>query len=314
MSAKPAESLVAASRWYALLSSDEVTSEDFVAWKEWKNADDKNRLAWQRIEEVTQRIEKLPPNISAETFSRPTSESRRNALKQLAVLLGVGTCSVLTYQQKPWREMLADYTTATGEIRDVTLPDGSHIFINTASAVNIRFTAEQRLVELIKGEILIHTAHENGGNHRPFTVSTRHGMVTALGTKFTVRDFEQTSKVGVSEGAVKVVPANGSAITIQAGQSISFSKKDYSAVVEAEVSSAWSKGLLVVYSMPLGEFIKELSRYRSGLLRCDPAIRHLLVSGSFFTADTDAILENLTQILPVRIESLTRYWVTLHAA
>lgn len=314
MSTQPTESLIAASQWYALLASEEVTAEDFAAWEQWKNADDKNRAAWQRIEEVTKHIEKLPTNVTAKTFARPTSEGRREALKHLAILLGVGTCTVLAYQQKPWRDMLADYTTASGEMREVNLPDGSTMYINTASAVNVRFTNQQRSIELIQGEVLIHTADENSSNYRPFSVRTRHGMVTALGTKFTVRDLEHTSKVSVSEGAVRIAPASGPAITINAGQSISFGKNDFSPIVEEEISSAWSKGLLVVYSMPLGEFIEELSRYRNGILRCDPAVRDLLVSGSFFTSNTDTTLKTLTEILPVRIESLTRYWVTIHPA
>ncbi|WP_047537228.1 FecR domain-containing protein [Methylotenera versatilis] len=315
MSAKPNESLIAASRWFSLLSSEEAKPEDFAAWQRWKDNSDENRLAWQRVEDLGMRLASLPPNIHAETFAQVTSPNRRHILKQMAVLLGVGTCTLLMVERKPWQEILADQTTATGDMRALKLPDGSQIFINTASAINIDFTSKQRSIKLIKGEILIHTAQELTNGYRPFSVTTKHGTATALGTKFNVRMFDYHSKASVYEGAVRINPAdkNQDSITIQAGQSAIFDENTYTPV-EQETSSAWAKGLLVVYSMPLNEFVAELSRYRNGLIRCEPSVSQLLVSGSFYTNDTDAVLARLPDILPVKIQSRTRYWVTISPA
>lgn len=315
MSSLPKESLTAASQWFSLLSSDEAKPEDFDAWRRWKASNLSNQQAWQRVEALTRQIENLPPHIKSETFTKPSTIGRRDAIKHLVALLSVGTASVLAYEYKPWNEMLADEVTATGEIRKTTLADGTLVYLNTGTALSVHFTKQQRLVELLKGEVFIITAHEKSVGYRPFKVATQHGIVTALGTQFNVRDYGAHSKVGVIEGAVNVTlnEANGADITLQAGQSVTFNQQIINPVLNEEISSAWTKGLLVVYSMPLGDFVAELSRYRKGVLRCDLAVSHLLVSGSFFTADTNQVLEALAQILPVRIHMLTPYWVTIQA-
>ena len=48
-----------------------------------------------------------------------------------------------------------------------------------------------------------------------------------------------------------------------------------------------------------------------GHLSCDPAVAHLRISGTFPLNDTDAVLNILSRTLPVRIQTLTRYWVNV---
>ena len=229
MSSQLNDSFVAASRWYALLSSDEVKPEDFDAWQRWKADSNDNVLAWQRVEDLGARLGSLPPNIYADSFAKKISNDRRYALKQMAVLFGVGTSTYFMIDQKPWQEILADQVTKTGDMRAVKLPDGSQIYINTASAINVNFTPKQRSIRLIRGEILIQTAQDHINPYRPFSVTTKHGMATALGTKFNVRIFEHHSKVSVYDGAVKINPTdlNDSAFTAQSGQSVIFVDTTY---------------------------------------------------------------------------------------
>ena len=65
--------------------------------------------------------------------------------------------------------------------------------------------------------------------------------------------------------------------------------------------------------MRLGHFIAELSRYRPGLLRCASEVAELRISGVYPLADSDAVLDALTQSLPVSINRRSRYWVTVSA-
>ena len=81
-----------------------------------------------------------------------------------------------------------------------------------------------------------------------------------------------------------------------------------------EESASWTQGVLSFSDKPLGEVIATLSRYRSGVLRCDPAVAQLRLSGTFPLKDTDAVLNVIAQTLPVKIQSVTRYWITLSPA
>lgn len=75
----------------------------------------------------------------------------------------------------------------------------------------------------------------------------------------------------------------------------------------------WLSGVLRAEKMRLDDFISELDRYRPGLLRCDPAVAGLLISGAFQLRDTDQILHALSQTLPINVHYRTPYWVTITA-
>lgn len=71
--------------------------------------------------------------------------------------------------------------------------------------------------------------------------------------------------------------------------------------------------MLYAEEMRLADVLSEIGRYRSGVLRCDPAVADLRVSGAFQLEDTDRVLAVLAQTLPVRLDARTRYWVTVTA-
>ena len=61
------------------------------------------------------------------------------------------------------------------------------------------------------------------------------------------------------------------------------------------------------------DLLAELGRYRSGVLRCHPGDAQLRVSGTFSVIDTDRTLAVLQQVLPIRISSVTPYWISVAA-
>ncbi len=279
-------------------------------------------MAWQKIEQITSQFKSFSSEAGvAGTLrrlytSKPHSEGRRNILKQMAVLLAVGSTSYLAYKKQPWQEMMADYSTGAGEHREIALADGTRLFMNTSTAVNIKYDDTNRTLELLEGEVLIETGHERDSVHRPFILKTRHGAVTALGTRFNVRDYQQFSSVSVFEGAVMVTPKShrNPSITLHAGESINFTTVETLQKGVADTSATlWTQGFIIVDQLSMGELIAELSRYRKGLLQCDPRIAHLMVSGSFPT-DTDAALNILSHKFPIKIQTLTRYWLKVKPA
>jgi len=84
-------------------------------------------------------------------------------------------------------------------------------------------------------------------------------------------------------------------------------------VASAHTDAAWTRGLLIVERLRLEDFLVELGRHRAGALRCDPAVRDLIVSGVYPLDDTELALATLAQALPVRVDRVTRYWVTVRA-
>ena len=114
---------------------------------------------------------------------------RWRALK-LSVLFASGTLlSWLTYRHTPLREsplaVTADYHSATGEIKQLTLQDGTRLWLNTASAVDVRYDRQRRQIVPISGDLLIDTARDT----RPF-LSCEQGQMQALGTRFSVEQHD----------------------------------------------------------------------------------------------------------------------------
>ncbi|MNH32785.1 fec operon regulator FecR [compost metagenome] len=99
-------------------------------------------------------------------------------------------------------------------------------------------------------------------------------------------------------------------VRAEAGQSVSFSATTVDPLkTAAEQASAWTRGMLVAVDWRLDDVLTELSRYRHGFLSCSPDIAGLRLSGNFLLDDSEGVLANLEDSLPVRVRRLTRYWV-----
>lgn len=286
-----------------------------AAWQQWRAADPAHETAWQRIEAVSGQLAGISLPLAKAALAGPQSLRKRCTVQLLTALVVVGGSATLARRSESWQSWAAEETTATGERRTLQLPDGGTLQLNTASAVNIQFSAERRVVQLLRGEVLVQTAKDPA--QRPFVVQTVMGAVLAIGTRFTVRQQDAFVSVGVSQGTVELQPLDASASTrlLHAGEQGGFTRLDPQATSQMdEGAGAWADGMLVVSHMRLGEFLAELGRYRSGRVGCDAAIAHLEVSGAYPLANTDHILRALTSALPVDVQFFTRYWVNVRAS
>lgn len=299
-----------AAHWLTLAHAGQMSVRQQQDCQRWRAASAEHERAWQRVVQMQNQLGLLPAEMAMGALNR----ERRMALKHLLVLaatLPVGYAAQQLVSRQQW---LADSRTGIGEWRDLRLADGSHLFLNSDSAVDVLFSREQRLIRLRRGEILIDSGKDSGHAHqRPLRVETAQGVMQALGTRFSVRrlDDQAATCLAVFEGAVRIRSAAGTT-TLTAGQQTRFSANTLGAIAPAnEFATSWTRGQLVADSLSLSEFLGELGRYRPGWLRCDPAVADLRISGTFQLANTDAILAALPHTLPVRVEQRTRYWVSI---
>ncbi|WP_437879810.1 FecR domain-containing protein [Pseudomonas sp. LRF_L74] len=302
------EAIRSAAQWYARLANEANDEGERQAWQRWLAADPLNQRAWQRIEAVRQQMTRVPGQLAASTLAA-AGQSRRNVLRGVVLLASAGGLATLGWRSDMGQRLSADYRTAVGERRAFVLADGSQLMLDTGSAVDARFDANQRLLLLHGGEVLVSTAPDPLG--RPFRVQTVHGLVRALGTRFTVRTDERDSEVAVLEKAVEVqVPGIAAPLRLEAGQRVRFNanRLEQPRTNDASVA-AWQQGSLIAIDKPLGELIGELGRYRLGWLKCDPRVAGLKVSGAFPVDDTDLALAALERSFPLSVTKRTRYWV-----
>lgn len=309
------EALQAAAQWHARLCSEDAGLADEQALQQWLGSDPMHQWAWQRVDQLQARLGRVPGHLALNTLERAEqhfSMSRRSVLKGLALMLGTGTLGVAAYRHAPVEHWLADHHTATGEIKQLTLDDGTSLILNTASAVDIHFNANERLVILREGEIMVTTASDSAENPRPFIVQTPQGRARAQGTRFSVRMLEGETQVAVFEHSVAVTTRTGAQNHCFAGQQLTFTADTASSPTGlAPTDDAWTRQMLVVQNMRLDTFIAELSRYRTGVLRCAPSVAHYRITGAFRVDDTDQALHALSKSFPVSVNFRTRYWAML---
>ena len=312
----PEAASLQAVEWLVRLQAGDATLEVEQAWRAWRDSDPEHEQAWLHVEGCMARMRSLPAPLAHSTLARKpihahANAARRQSLKFLA-LLAVGGGAWLAGGDEQARFWLADYRTGTGELRHVVLDDGTRIALNTASSIDVRYDARQRLVTLLQGEIMVSTARDPAG--RPFLVQTAQGRLQPVGTRFAVRADGEFTHLGVFAGAVDVMPrlAPGAVQRLHPGQQTTFTANRTGAIEALPAGAdAWTTGMLVAHDMPLADFIGELARYRHGRLACDPAIAHLRVSGIYPLADTTQVLDMLTRTLPVDVRQSTRFWVSV---
>ncbi|MGE8409868.1 MAG: FecR domain-containing protein [Pseudomonas sp.] len=306
------KTLAVAAQWYVdLISGGEATRE---AHQQWLRDDPRHAQAWRRVEKLQTTFGQLDPRAVRPALQSSRAK-RRAVLKVLALLIGTSGLLGIGTRTEPWRRMMADYATGTGERLPVTLADGSSLVLNTGTALDVSFDDSLRQVVLREGEVFIQTAPDPLA--RPFIVRTAFGDLRALGTRFLVRLHPTGARVSVLEHAVEWrSPLPGSPpVRINAGQQLDFSSSAAGVPVPlAKGADAWRDNLLVVSDWRLGDVIAELSRYRRGHLGCDGRVAGLRISGSFQLGDIDGVLDNLSAMLPIRLRRFTRFWTQVEPA
>lgn len=300
------QALLDAAHWYARLGAAPECTQTHGQWQSWLQQDALHDWAWQRLEALQSEMRGVSPGLARRTLASDLAQpARRTLLKGLVLGLGVSGLAWTGYRQTPlW---LADVRTAIGERRRLVLADGSELILNTATAVDIRFSADQRLIILRAGEILLTT----GQDPRPLSVRSRHGQMRALGTRFSVRQEDDHTELAVLEHAVAVRNRpDMSELRVDAGQGLSFGDGPLPAPRPLDPNQAeWSNGRLVIDGWRLDRALAELQRYRPGFIQCADEVAGLRLSGAFPLDDSDRALAAIARVLPVRVDFRTRYWV-----
>ncbi|MBD8495380.1 FecR domain-containing protein [Pseudomonas syringae] len=299
----------AAARWLALVESGTASAEDRAGLQHWREQSPSHEQMWQKAQGLRQRFADVPPQLAMASLDRPAVElQRRTLIKRALGVAALLPAGWLLSGQAPVAAWRADLRTGTGEQRTVRLADASLLQLNTATAVNLDWQAGRHRLELVEGELALNMVETAPA----LTLQTRLGQVVATGAQLCLREDAGRCRVSVSRGQVELHPLLGAPVRLQGGQRASLGGAGVSAVERFDAQQPdWRTGVLTVENRPLGSFLTELSRYRRGVLRWDPRLEALRVTGAFRLDDTDRVLQLLAASLPLDVQTHTRYWVTL---
>jgi transmembrane sensor len=242
----------------------------------WLQADDANRDAYERIMRRYNRAGVL-------AWSSRSRSSGRSPTRRWPVTIGLGiagvsgglaaaammimslssamtsvfgTGSPSTGAEGARTAENATYRVGTrvGEIRSITLPDGSRVVLDTRAQLAVAFGADERHLTLRRGRARFEVAHET----RPFVVAAGNGEITARGTIFDVEAGDRGwVQVTLLRGAVDVSVrdgAHGARVVkrLQVNQETTFNPAGFTVPVQptrADIAE-WPSGVLDVDAVP----------------------------------------------------------------
>lgn len=196
------------------------------------------------------------------------------------------------------------YETQVGGQSTVHLPDASTVTLNTASALEVHYSAAERTIVMERGEAYFDVVSDP---ERPFTVRAGRRTLQALGTAFNVRlGPDDRISVMVMEGVVGVlaaaepdrVNAAGARPTVEARVAAgSVASIDVGPVQLQDVGVdalrtrlSWQRGMLTFDRERLESVLAEVNRYTTVELVPDEALKDVRVGGYFRAGDIDGLL------------------------
>jgi transmembrane sensor len=294
----------AAAQWLALLESGAATERDHAALQHWRDSHPQHEQTWQKAQTLRQRFSDLPQALAMASLDRP-QPGRRAVLKRALGVVALVPAAWLISRQLPIEAWRADLHTATGERKRMPLAEGGSLQLNTATAVDVDLA--QRRITLVDGELAL-----NIPGAAAMTVQTHYGQLLVSQAEVCVRQLPSRCLVSVLKGSVQVRDLSGKLATLQGGQQAPLNAGGLGAWVPFDgLQLGWRDGVLTAQNQLLGDFLRELERYRPGVLRWDSSLETLRVTGSFRLDDTDRILTLLASTLGLEVQSRTRYWVSL---
>jgi transmembrane sensor len=228
---------------------------------------------------VEQALHKVNQKLGVERSSTNSKVIRMvHYTKHIAAVILIAACVWVAWQvmhKKPVNYTSVEIVSLQGEKKEVTLPDGSHVWLNSSSKLRYaeKFEGNERKVTL-EGEAYFEVAKNPA---KPFIIDAGTSVTTVLGTAFNLRarTGEKTVSVTVAEGKVaftsKEMPAQD-AVKLIAGDLgiLTLGTKQLERVKNDDPNFlAWKTGKLIFKNTALKQVVAKLTDFYGKNIRVD---------------------------------------------
>ncbi len=248
-------------QWWMIQPVDEDEKEKALLelWHSTNTQADESTL--QHLDEIHAKI-----NISEQKNSRRVYLNRFKRIAAIIVLPLV--CSLLTYYltnlNNPGNVELVECFAGNGEYKEVLLPDGSKVEINSGSLLIYpdKFTGETRTI-FLKGEANFSVTPDK---NKPFIVKTQHVAVQALGTVFNVQAYADLPRTiaTLEEGRIKVdIRQKEQSYIVDPNEQVIYDNltgESFKQSVDAKRVTMWRDGYMVFQSASFDEIVHGIER------------------------------------------------------
>ncbi|MBO9546315.1 FecR domain-containing protein [Caulobacter sp.] len=303
-----------AEEWLVRLGRPQVSRGRQGAFERWLSADPANLADYQAAKALLRETQDLRTELLGELNLIPPAPCKRRAAAGwtpvtlagglVAAVLAVAIApTLLTRFQDPLAGA-ATYTTAVGEIRDVTLADGSVVTLDTATTLRAKVDGRVRRLALDNGAAYFAVVHDKA---HPFQVALADRQVVVTGTHFATSLRDGRARVELLEGSVEVRQPRvstepvrltpGDQVSYQAGGAVRREAR-----IDPAAAVAWRQRRLVFQDAALSEVLAELGRYTDAKIRlADPALGRQRVTAMLPLDGRGTVVERAARVLPVTL-------------
>ena len=300
-----------AHEWVARFASGQAGPAEIEALRKWSatspahvEAFDRASRTWKALDPA--RRHRLTGIASgAETGATNSAKPRPFRLRRRAFIGGALAASAagvaVVVAERPfdlwpsWSELGADYRTATGEQRQVTLANHVSVEMNTQTSISLlKSNDREDRFELVSGEAMVSTPDPSAA----VTVLVAGGRILASNARFNIRYVDTSVCVTCLEGNVQV-EQRADRLSLSAGRQITYSDRGMETSVTADraIVAAWKDGFVVFDGTPIDQVVKEVNRYRKGrVILTNAALGRERLSARIRIENIDRIIGQIEQV------------------
>ena len=254
----------------------ECSAEELKLLEVHFNKDDENRVSPQLKkywEESKAEMAAIDKRVKGRIWTRIENEVFVNRLRSytigrtpvwtiaasLLILIGVGLTWWFALPDQP---KLVEYFNKNIEPKEISLDDGSIVWLNRGSRIQLLqpFSSELREIELV-GEAFFQIAKNPD---KPFIVNAEGIKTKVLGTSFNIKTGKEIS-VSLVEGSVEITSSTSpDTIQLQPQEQLIFQKSDqrfYKNTFDKDVPYAWKDGIIYFQKATVREVANKLENH-----------------------------------------------------
>lgn len=287
-----------AADWVARRDRGPLSEDEQSALDQWLSGDARRRGALLRAEAFSlmgESARALGPDFDPRRFApaRPSAASKPTRRRVLAWAGTGGAVIAASVGLGFSLQASATISTGKGEMRLVSLADGSSVMLNTETSMRVDYNDQVRRVTILGGEAFFTILPDS---RRLFQVEVASAVVNAVAASLSVRHLaSKVADVLVDRGVVTIEDrAGGTArIDLRAHQQVTLgatgpnpSKPRPVSAQEVSRELAWREGNIVFEGERLDAAAAEFGRYNKVVIEIrDPALAREPISGLFSARD-----------------------------
>jgi transmembrane sensor len=267
-------------------------------------------LLYHKITEALAAQQQLHPEKPVKIVSHLNKGLYQSRWYQLAAVL-TGLLLIAFASWFIWgKENKIIYQTAYGETKQVTLPDGSTVFLNGNTILSYaeNWDEQQARRVWLEGEAffsIVHTANDQ----RFFVHTSEDFNVEVLGTTFNVLKRKDKTKVTLNTGKIRLnlkEEISAEPILMKPGELVELndaSSKIIKKAVNPEIYSSWKSSKMAFEDTSLADIIVLLEQtYGLTVEISDPSLLELKFNGTVPSDNVDILLEGFSQLFDLNIK------------